>query len=764
MVVLYPILHAPSAITGIGTPRTGPRTRGLSGMANAADRDTLPSMNTIIYAAVAVLCLALPLRAWLQDRRSRLRGSFALLGVNLAWIYGAFAGYLVSGLLLLDVAYSVGAAFLPASLYGFLCCLLRRPRPTDTRTRLRLGAAGAALAALFVLAQLTLFHGQPHGSPAAVALGLCVFAGLGFDLLMLVEHVRHATQQVARQRLGYLLGLTGTAVLFSAVEILARNLQGAPEQAGLDLFSAPVLLQGLLPPVGVLLTGALIYFMHQVLVLTRLLDLHEIFSRTLTLALCAAVLVGVEGLAIIWSDTATHSPLHSTWLMMVATVLFLAVYDPMRRAVEQRLNARLNRRGQVLARSLLEVEEALPKAIGLATAFEAVLQPLVASGRAPYATIYLWDQELGQFGRAAARGHCDPEPLEAVPPVSFDEQPGAPLPWLVRGAQLRQARKEPPHEQTAGQRARLMKALGIDVLLPLRSGELLLGWLGLAEEPDTDGFSQDELRRLRHAANRLAVVLENVHGFHQLEEQHRLAALGTMAAGLAHEIRNPLAAIKGAAQYLEPQEGGAGGGDETREFVAIIIDEVDRLEVVVDRFLDYARPLVIEPTAVDVNRLANRSVELLRRQGLPTDIEIELALTEALPEPPGDPALLLQVLENLLRNAVQALARAEQPEAERRVRLHTRLGHAFGHGRGASTVDIVVEDTGPGIPAQERDKLFIPFYTRRAGGTGLGLALCRRIVHAHGGDIEVGDRPGGGARFTVLLPLEPPDGAMTRAG
>jgi two-component system sensor histidine kinase HydH len=726
-------------------------------MANAADRDTLPSMNTIIYAAVAVLCLALPLRAWLQDRRSRLRGSFALLGVNLAWIYGAFAGYLVSGLLLLDVAYSVGAAFLPASLYGFLCCLLRRPRPTDTRTRLRLGAAGAALAALFVLAQLTLFHGQPHGSPAAVALGLCVFAGLGFDLLMLVEHVRHATQQVARQRLGYLLGLTGTAVLFSAVEILARNLQGAPEQAGLDLFSAPVLLQGLLPPVGVLLTGALIYFMHQVLVLTRLLDLHEIFSRTLTLALCAAVLVGVEGLAIIWSDTATHSPLHSTWLMMVATVLFLAVYDPMRRAVEQRLNARLNRRGQVLARSLLEVEEALPKAIGLATAFEAVLQPLVASGRAPYATIYLWDQELGQFGRAAARGHCDPEPLEAVPPVSFDEQPGAPLPWLVRGAQLRQARKEPPHEQTAGQRARLMKALGIDVLLPLRSGELLLGWLGLAEEPDTDGFSQDELRRLRHAANRLAVVLENVHGFHQLEEQHRLAALGTMAAGLAHEIRNPLAAIKGAAQYLHEPTGerAAPRDDEAGEFVTIIVEEVDRLDAVVSRFLDYARPLGLEAAPTDVNRLARRAVEALRRQGVPDGVEIELDLCEPVPQPPADATLLLQVLENLLHNAVQSIS--QQPGGVGRVWLRTRLGHAFGHGRGPSTVDLVVEDDGPGVPEADYAKLFIPFYTRRPGGTGLGLALSRRIVHAHGGDLDVGARPGGGARFTVMLPLEPPE-------
>ncbi len=721
-------------------------------------------MNTLIYASVAVLSLALPLRVWLQDRGSRLRADFARLGLNLAWMYAAFAGYLVTGRPGWDLAYGAGAAFVPATLYAFLASLLRRPLPTDSRLRGRLGWACLGVAALYLAAQLLFFPGRPHGNIAAVMLGLWVFSGLGFDLVLVLEHYRRSNQRVTRARLAYLLGLMGAAVLFSAVEVLARSLGSMPEPTSLDLLSAPVLLQGALPPMGVLFTGVLVYFMHQVLVLYRLLDLHEIFSRTLTLAICAIPLVGLQLLAAAWSASGSFSPLHSTWLSLVATVVFLAVYDPLRRQVEQRLRARLNQQGQLLARSLDEVTEALPKAIGMATAYEAMLQPLVTSGRVVYAAVYLWDQDRGQFGLAASKGPHQPEPLEAVPPLDLTDGKGRVVPWLVRGELLRAARRGQTGSDLAEQRARLLKALGLDVLLPLSSGELVLGWLGLEDDPEFDGFSREELARLREVADQLTVVLENVHGFHQLEEQHRLAALGTMAAGLAHEIRNPLAAIKGAAQYLEPQEGGAGGGDETREFVAIIIDEVDRLEVVVDRFLDYARPLVIEPTAVDVNRLANRSVELLRRQGLPTDIEIELALTEALPEPPGDPALLLQVLENLLRNAVQALARAEQPEAERRVRLHTRLGHAFGHGRGASTVDIVVEDTGPGIPAQERDKLFIPFYTRRAGGTGLGLALCRRIVHAHGGDIEVGDRPGGGARFTVLLPLELPDGAMTRAG
>ncbi|MFH1466682.1 MAG: ATP-binding protein, partial [Pseudomonadota bacterium] len=593
--------------------------------------------------------------------------------------------------------------------------------------------------------------------PAAMVLGLWVFGGLTLNLLLVAEALRHTSQRVTRARVRYLLGLMGAAVGFSAVEVLARTWRGLPEPGALDLLSAPVLLQGTLPPVGVLLTGVLVYFMHQVLALFRLLDLHEIFSRTLALALCAAILVAVQAVGVVWAGSMSHSPLQGAWLMLVATVLFLAVYDPLRRSVERRLSASLNRRGQLLARSLEEVDQALPKALGLGTAFEAVLQPLIDSGRTPYACVYLWDQERGQFVCAAARGAGEEGLLEALPPVSLEGPTGGAPPWMVRGELLRRSRRPVPNAEAAGQRARMMKAMGVDVLLPLTSGELLLGWLGLLGDPGDEGFSREELRRLRRAADLLAVVLENVHGFGQLEEQHRLATLGTMAAGLAHEIRNPLAAIKGAAQYLgEPGGERPGCPEESAEFVKIIVEEADRLSDVVDRFLDYARPMEVQHAQVDLNAVAHRALESLRRQGLPEGIRVDLDLTDPLPQPPGDATLLLQVVENLLSNAVQALAKARSSEGGAHIRVHTRPGHAFGHGQGPSAVDLVVEDDGPGFPTQDRDKLFIPFYTRRPGGTGLGLALCRRIVHAHGGEIEAGERPGGGARFTVHLPLEAP--------
>ncbi len=720
-------------------------------------------MNTIIYFAVAVLAVALPLRAWLQRRQDPLRLAFTMLGLNLAWVYGSFGLYLVRGHATFDLAHAAGAALLPGSLESFLRVLVRPAgQPSPPPSRLRWVGLGVAL--VYLALEAWIGPNRPGASPADVLLGIFVFAGMGLSLFRVAGRYRSTGQRVTRGRLAYLLAVMSGAWLFSAVEALVRALTGLPQHGGLDLLAAPVVLHGPIPPVGVLFTGVLIYFMHQVLVLYRLLDLHEIGSRFITMVICGLLLVVVQGLAVVWNAPTASSPVHATWLMLVATLLFLAIYDPLRRAVEVRTGSWLNRRGQVLGLTLLDVDRALAKAISLETAFEAVLDPLASSGRVPFACIYLWDQERHQFVLAARRGTVAGEPMDALPPFTLAGPDQEPSQWLVRRDLLQLARTTKPGRDQAGQGARLMMAQGVDVLLPLTSGQLVLGWLGLADEPWSDGFSQEELGRLRRTADRLAVVLENIHGFEHLQEQHRLAGLGTMAAGLAHEIRNPLAGIKGAAQYLAlrrdagPQPPGSVHDAEQDEFVGIIIDEVDRLDLIVSRFLQFARPLQVSPEPVDVNEVVQGTAEILRRQGLPAGVELHTDLAEALPAARGDATLLAQVVSNLALNALQAAAEpdpAQQPDGPApRVELRTRAGHTFGHGLGPSSVDIVVRDNGPGLPDDDRDKLFLPFYTRREGGTGLGLAITRRIVHAHGGEIHAGDTPGGGACFTVHLPLE----------
>ncbi len=217
-----------------------------------------------------------------------------------------------------------------------------------------------------------------------------------------------------------------------------------------------------------------------------------------------------------------------------------------------------------------------------------------------------------------------------------------------------------------------------------------------------------------------------------------LAALGTMAAGLAHEIRNPLAGIKGAAQYLQ---GGRSGADA--DMVGVIIEEVDRLDAVVGRFLEYARPSPPARAPVDMARLVRRVVQVVEAAGLPPGVEVVVAVPEGVSDGLlGDADRLVQVVLNLVQNAVRATSRGGSV--------------TIAAVRGNDSVTLSVMDTGDGIAADELEAIFTPFWTSRPDGTGLGLAVSRRIVEAHGGTLTASSVVGHGACFTVRLPSEAP--------
>jgi signal transduction histidine kinase len=227
-----------------------------------------------------------------------------------------------------------------------------------------------------------------------------------------------------------------------------------------------------------------------------------------------------------------------------------------------------------------------------------------------------------------------------------------------------------------------------------------------------------------------------------MKERDRLAALGEMAAGLAHEIRNPLGAIKGAAQFLVPQ----GRGDDD-EWLQVIVEEVDRLNGVVTQFLDYSRPLKSTPAPTDVNDVLERTAKLVRAE-LPASVELVLDLGARLPRVQTDAEQLKQVLINLFRNAVQAM-----PGGGKIFVATSIPDEGLRLLRPPDTVELRVRDTGPGIPEEHRENIFVPFFTTKEKGTGLGLAICQRLIRHHGGSISLLARPPGeGAEFVIRLP------------
>jgi two-component system nitrogen regulation sensor histidine kinase GlnL len=246
------------------------------------------------------------------------------------------------------------------------------------------------------------------------------------------------------------------------------------------------------------------------------------------------------------------------------------------------------------------------------------------------------------------------------------------------------------------------------------------------------------------------LVLRDLSRVRDLEEQvrrsERLAALGALAAGLAHEVRNPLAGVRAAAQLLtkEPQFPRA-----LHEFTDVILREVDRLNRLVDELLGLVGPRPLRRRACNVNELLEEALRL-QAPG-PGSVPVHRDYDPAIPALDADPDRVLQVFLNLLRNALEAMdgVRGELAVRTRFERVAPQCG-----GRSAAVVEI--EDRGPGMSADVQAKAFMPFFSTKAKGTGLGLPLSLRIVEEHGGALELQSRPESGTTARVLLPLRPP--------
>lgn len=215
----------------------------------------------------------------------------------------------------------------------------------------------------------------------------------------------------------------------------------------------------------------------------------------------------------------------------------------------------------------------------------------------------------------------------------------------------------------------------------------------------------------------------------RLEEQRRLSALGEMAGVMAHEIRNPLASLKGHAQLLGER---LGGDHPDRRKVERVVQEAERLEALTTDLLDFVRSGPMDVRPADPAALVAGCADEVSPHGFTIH-------TEGAPASwPVDAARLRQAVTNVMRNALQATAPGTRPD----VTVQERDGR----------LEIAVRDFGPGIPAGDEERIFAPFYTTRTTGTGLGLAVAQRVAQMHGGTITAATHPGGGALFRLSLP------------
>ena len=253
---------------------------------------------------------------------------------------------------------------------------------------------------------------------------------------------------------------------------------------------------------------------------------------------------------------------------------------------------------------------------------------------------------------------------------------------------------------------------------------------------------KDELNAVRG----IILIFDDVTKIVQMEDlvrrQERLASVGSLAAGIAHEIRNPLASLSGSIQVLQGELDLKG---DNRHLMEIVVRETDRLNMIITEFLEYARPRTSHDDCIPLPSLLTETCTLLKNSrecvpGLAIACQVDAAIMIQ-----GDARRLRQVFWNLLINASQAMPRGGE------IRLSAT---PFSHVEDDSVwCEIIVADTGPGIAQEDLGKIFDPFFTTKPGGTGLGLAIVHRIIDDHGGTVSVESVLGKGTTFRIRLPM-----------
>jgi signal transduction histidine kinase len=693
----------------------------------------------------AIVTLALAVAALLRDNRSRVFTLFALLSADLflfslAIFFLRWSGSF--GAVWWERLAVASGALLPAAALAFFLEFLgvaRRPARRARNAMLVGSLTGLAVAVTPLV----------HVRPAKIVVAAYVMGGLAAVLSVLWGKMHASQTRVERARLQYLFLGALVAVVLSALDMTPR-------------FGLPYPAEGL----GSISLTLFMFFLSQTLQRHRLLDLHEFLGKIVVVTALGLVLVAIYGGLVSWVGDRPELFYFNT---VVASFVILSLFDPLRARVEEWVVSTLFTERYELVRRLGALRDRTGNVIDPAGLAAVVLDGLLETRRMTHASLWLLADDRPGYRLLDFRGpppspFLEPQAARALLAASASGQKAVLLENIDRRmAELRGLLPPGPTEHAsrsgrgapaaiAEEQRRLadaravMASMRAGICMPLLAGDRVVGFLSCWDERVQEAFASDEIAALLEVADRCALVIENSKLYQQMKERDRLAAIGEMSAGLAHEIRNPLAAIKGAAQYLDPGRLPA----EDREFMEILIEEVNRLNGVVTQFLDYSRPLKSSLAPTSVNEVLQKTFKLLEGQA-PAHVKVDLDLADGVPRVQADAEQLKQVFLNLALNAFQAMPGGGRLTVSTRV-ARDELGFWREGSRRADVVEVRFRDSGPGVPEEARESIFVPFYTTKEKGTGLGLAICQRIVKAHQGSIVVRSAPGEGAEFLVSLP------------
>jgi len=498
-------------------------------------------------------------------------------------------------------------------------------------------------------------------------------------------------------------------------------------------------------PYGNILVSAYTGIFAYTMVRYRLLDIDIVIKRSLIYAFLLGVLLVPCYIVIIWTQLVFFGKVSPTFSLISLILLILVgfLFPKLRFRMEEAFEQVLFKKRYDHRETLLRSSREMISVVDLETLCQNLVQTVSRALGVGRISLFLIDEVKGTLSLRASLGLVSDRLKEFT--LARDDQ----LVLRLMGRSEAVVREELEMANNGHGEQELVRRMGeieAEVSLPLISKKSLKGILNLGHKDRRQMYSEEELEVLSTLANQAAIAIDNAQLYENLKQSqsiihraNRLSSLGMLTAGLAHEIRNPLVAIRTFTQLLPERYTDI----EFREsFQSIALKEVDRICGLVNDLLSFARPSTPKVSRGDVNEIVEAITRILSTEAKEKGVTVKLRLAAGLPKIIVDKEQIKQVSMNVILNAIQSIV------GEGVLEISTRLFAMDGRER---FVQIEIRDTGVGIPERDMENIFNPFFTTKEDGSGLGLSISHQIVKEHGGYMAVESKVGVGTSFYINL-------------
>ena len=692
-----------------------------------------------VFILLALFSLALAVLVQLRARPGPIRNYFSLFAISVAlWLASGFLLYSnidpQRGLLWGRIAFAAGALLI-LSLYHVL---LLFPDLESLRFGRSINCIGVALALLSLFTPLLardvttsgVFKVHVTYGPLFLPFTVYALAVLVVGMYVLVRRFRSASG-IRRLQIQYLL--LGTTIPVAGVFIM-------------NLILPLVFRVSALAPYGRLCALLFLPLTAHAIIRHRLMDIKLFVQKAVVFSCALAVGAALFG-GLLWLvGFATPSSSDGRALeAIVLAIIVAALFEPVKNLIERAMNRYVYRERHDYPRILKESSQRLSTILETQSMASYLTELVSGMFRAEVVEVYLLDQTREAFVPLAGSGHHTVHRSEAVLART------CPLATYLNSSDRRLLIPDEIREDsgTVGAARADLRKLGGELAIAFWHVGGLWGFLSVGAKLSGDPYFSEDIDFLATLGSQAAIAIENLQLHRQMEEEkvraERLGVIGTLASGIAHEIKNPLVAIRTFAELLPER---SHDEDFQNEFSKIVMKEIERIDGLVVRLRELATRPAQQLARVDLRGPIDETLALLRGQLEQKQIRATTDYRSEVPLIRGEPNLLKQLFLNLFLNAIDAM----EPGGELAVHVWMRE---------TSTLVVEVADSGAGIPDSVVTKIFDPFFSSKPGGSGLGLAICRSIADTHHARIHARNNVNRkGAIFAIEFPVGDPPPAL----